>query len=57
MEFVSLDGGEGGEHIGAGFVVISKIFAAQNAFVFGPWLFDRVYKNFCTHGRPDGLAG
>ena len=35
MEFSLPDSGEDGEYHGAGFVEVSKIFAAQHSFSFG----------------------
>ena len=37
------DDGEDGEHNGVGFVGISEIFVAQNAFFFGVESFDGLY--------------
>ena len=41
MEFISLDGGEGGENSGVGFVEISWIIAMKCAYFFGTILFNR----------------
>ena len=43
MEFGSLDGREGGEHNGVGFVMISKIFETQDTFFLKTKLTGRVY--------------
>ena len=37
-----LDGGDVGEHTGAGFVKISKIFVMQIVLVFGAEAFNRI---------------
>ena len=43
MEFGSFDGGRDGEQNGVSFVEISKIFAKQNANIFGMISFGKVY--------------
>ena len=42
-EFSSLDGSGNGENTGAGFVEISKIFAALDTFLIGTDPFETVY--------------
>ena len=43
MESGSADGREEGEHDGAGFEQLFRIFAMQGKFLFGATLFDRAY--------------
>ena len=42
MTFSSYEGGEDGEHTGAGFVEISKIFVTYDVYFFRTIFFDKL---------------
>ena len=46
MKIDSLDGGQDGEYSGIDFLKISKTFATQGDFFFGPEQFDRVQQTY-----------